>query len=210
MHAPQTLPGRSIHTRTPWRAALAGLLLAAAHLPAAHAQTEPFMGQLMLVASSYCPKDWLEANGQMLSISDNPALYSLLGTSYGGNGHSTFALPDLRGRVPVGQGTGPGLSPVVRGQSGGTETVTLFTSQLPPHTHALQASSQPATHAAPANDRALAVTQNAGSYVQGSADTALAANSIGATGGGQPVPIRNPYLGMRWCINVFGVYPSQP
>ncbi len=175
----------------------------------AQAQSEPFIGQLMLVPYTYCPRGWTEAGGQIMNIAQNTALFALLGTTYGGDGRTTFALPDLRGRVPVGQGQGPGLPNVDLGQLWGQASVTLTTAQMPTHTHALQARSDAATHAAPANDRVLATTQNAGSYVSGNADTPLDPSSVGAAGSGLPFPVQNPSLGMRWCIALEGIFPSR-
>jgi microcystin-dependent protein len=198
-------------TRRPLRrAALAAALLAgAAVAPSVQAQAEPFIGQLMLVPYNFCPYRWAEASGQLLSIVQNTALFSLIGTYYGGNGQTTFALPDLRGRVPVHVGQGPGLSSIALGEAGGTESVTLLSSNLPAHSHALNATAQPATHAAPATDRALAATQNAGTYTAGPPNTSLVPGSVGLTGNNVPFSVRNPYLGMRWCIALQGIYPSR-
>src|SRR5215475_4971153 len=103
--------------------------------------SEPFLGQIMLVPYNFAPRGWAFCNGQLLSISQNTALFSLLGTTYGGNGQTTFALPDLRGRVPLSSGQGPGLSNYNLGQSGGQETVTLTGNQMPAHQHAINANS---------------------------------------------------------------------
>src|SRR6476469_8745709 len=113
---------------------------------------EPFLGSIIIFGGNFAPKGWAMCNGQILAINQNTALFSLLGTTYGGNGTTTFALPDLRGRVPVGMGQGPGLSPMTEGQVGGTETVTLTVNQLPNHNH---------PHAAPAtNDAATSSRPN--------------------------------------------------
>ena len=212
--APSTPPAhpRATARRRPLRrAALAAvaLLAGAAVTPTVQAQSEPFLGQLMLVSYNFCPDRWAEANGQIMSISMNTALFSLLGTTYGGDGRITFALPDLRGRAPVHVGQGPGLSLIDQGQVGGTESVTLIGSNLPAHSHALNAIAQPATHAAPATDRALAATQNAGTYAAGAPNTSLVAGSVGATGSNSPFSVRNPYLGLRWCIALEGVFPQR-
>ena len=199
-----------IHRASLRRSALLATAIALCTTTPTWAGYDPFIGELMLVPYSFCPQGWAEADGRLLAISSNSALFSLLGTQYGGNGTTDFALPDLRGRVPLGVGTGPGLTTVTTGQTGGTESVTLTTSSLPQHSHALGASTAAATHAAPADTRVLAQTQNAGSYVSGPATQALGATSIGATGGGQPFAVRNPYLGMRWCIALSGIYPSSP
>ena len=118
------------------QAALAATLAASAALPtAATAGTDPYIGEINYVAFNFAPRNWKTCDGQLLSISSNTALYSLLGTTYGGDGRSTFALPDMRGRVPVHQGTGPGLSTYVLGARGGFETITLTLAQLPAHNH---------------------------------------------------------------------------
>ena len=186
----------------------AAALASAAAAPTVHAQSA-LLGQLMLVGYNFCPRGWAAAQGQLLSIAQNTALFSLLGTTYGGNGETNFALPDLRSRTPVGVGQGPGLSSVIEGQTSGSESVTLTQQNLPAHTHPLNASTQAATHAAPASDRALATTQNAGAYVAGEPSTPLTPNSVGIAGGSQPFSVRNPYLGMRWCIALEGIYPPR-
>lgn len=192
------------------RRLLAACVLAgAAVAPSAQAQFEPFIGQLMLVGYNFCPRGWAAADGSLLSIAQNTALFSLLGTQFGGDGRVTFALPDLRGRAPIGVGQGPGLQQVLEGQTGGSENVTLLQQHMPVHTHALNASPQAATHAAPAADRLLATAQNAGTYVAAGPGVPLAPNSVGAAGGSQPFSVRDPYLGMRWCIALQGVFPSR-
>lgn len=189
-------------------AALAGVLTP----QVAHAQSDPYIGQLALFGNSFCPRGWTEAQGQLQSIAQNTALFSLLGTTYGGDGRTTFALPDLRGRVPVGLGQGPGLESVVQGEQGGSESKTLSPSNLPAHTHPLYVSSEAATNAAPDSSRMLAVTQNAGSYRAASRNenkTALDLGSVGLVGSNVPIDVRNPYLGMRWCIAMEGIFPSR-
>lgn len=190
------------------RAALAAAFCAALFTaPAAQATVEPMLGELMAFGGSYCPRGWLPADGSLLNISGNEALYTLLGTTYGGNGMSTFGLPDLRGRSAVGQGTGPGLAPQARGQQGGRETATLQLQNLPPHIHQLPASTQSATHATPAPGRVPAAAQNGGAYASASANVDLQATS--AAPGSQPFSVRSPYLAMQWCIAVEGIFPSQ-
>jgi microcystin-dependent protein len=155
---------------------------------------DPFLGEIRLFAGSYAPIGWAFCNGQILPISQNSALFSLLGTFYGGNGTTTFALPDLRDRVPVGAGQGPGLSPRQLGEQGGAATVTLIPGELP--RHGVPASSERAT-----TNRAIgAVPAAGGRYATG---PAAAAN---------PAPHNNrpPYLGLRYIIALQGVYPSRP
>ena len=193
------------------RLAAAALALAVV-APSVQAQaSDMYLGQLMLVGYNFCPRGWATAEGQLLSIAQNTALFSLLGTQFGGNGQTTFALPDLRGRAPIGQGQGPGLSRVEIGEVSGAENVTLIQSQMPAHTHGLIASTQPATLATPDVSTVLAQTMNAGGYgASNTANVVMAGNSIGVSGGSQPFSIRNPYLGMTWCIAIYGVYPPRP
>lgn len=173
------------------------------------AGVDPFIGEIMFVGYNFCPRGWAEANGQLLPIAQNNALFSLYGTTYGGDGRTTFALPDLRGRAPVHVGTGPGLSPISQGQRGGQETVTLTTAQMPAHSHGLKVSDQAATHATPTAAQAIAATQNAGSFATETPSVTLQSGSIENQGGGQAVAIRNPYLGMRACVALQGSFPSR-
>jgi microcystin-dependent protein len=186
-----------------------GLVLAAlAPLPV-RAQSEPYIGQLMLVAYGYCPNGWAEASGQLLAIAQNQALFALIGTYYGGNGQTNFALPDLRGRVPVHVGQGPGLTPRTIGEAGGTESVTLLQSQMPAHAHALLGTTEPADAASPTN-AALATKARTTVYRAGAApDTTLQGGSVAAAGGSQPHDNMPPYLAMRWCIALQGIFPTQ-
>lgn len=190
------------------------LMLAAALCPTlTFGQSDPFYGQLMLTAGTYCPNGWLEANGQLLSISQNQLLFSILGTNYGGNGTSVFGLPDLRGRTPIHVGQGPGLNNNIDlGESGGAESVTLMVSNLPVHSHSfnIPATTNAATHSTPASGRVVAQSQNAGVYADAAGvNTSAGSGTTGNTGSFQPVQIRNPYLGMRWCIANTGAYPTR-
>lgn len=177
------------------------------------AQTDPFIGQLMPMANTYCPKGSMPANGQILSVQSYTALFALLGATYGGNGITTFALPDLRGRAAVHEGQGPGLSPMERGQKLGQDQIQLNPSNMPAHSHALtfSASTSAATHSAPASGRQLAQAQNAGIYADaGGTAVTLAAGSTGVVGSSVPLDIRNPSVVVIWCIVHTGVYPSRP
>lgn len=172
----------------------------------AFAQTEMYVGQLFVMGSNFCPRGSLPANGAILNIAQNTTLFSLLGTTYGGNGVNTFGLPDLRGRSPIGVGQGPGLQNFTWGEIAGAETNTLNVNQMPIQTNSIKASTKPATHATPGPDRVPAQTMNAGGYIAASeADTTLAPN----TGGSQPFSIRDPYLAMTWCIVTSGIYPPR-
>lgn len=162
---------------------------------------EPFLGQIMLVGFNFAPKGWAFCNGQLLSIAQNTALFSLLGTQYGGNGHVTFALPDLRGRAPVHQGEGAGLSDYTVGEIGGQERFTLTSPQLPPHVHSLNGPAAEQTTDRPSGTVAPAI---GGSYgVPGSA------GMTGVAGNGQPVEHRSPFLVMNYVIALEGIFPSR-
>ena len=165
----------------------------------------------MLFGGSFCPMGWLPADGRTVDIAEYDVLFSLLGTTYGGDGISTFHLPDLRGRAAVGQGAGPGLTARPLGSSAGAESATLTTAQMPAHTHTVPASTQPATHATPAPGLLPATAQNGGAYASvANTSTGMAVPLAGSnTGGSQPFPVRSPYLAMQWCIAVSGIYPSQ-
>lgn len=193
-------------------AALAMAVGSGVWTPATHAQNEPYLGQLMVTAANYCPVGWARADGQLMAIQINSALFALLGTTYGGDGRTTFGLPDLRGRAPLHVGQGLGLTPITQGESSGAERITLLPSQLPAHTHpqTLLASTAAATHSAPAPGRALGQAQNAGIYTNATADTPISAGFTGPTGSNQPIQIRNPYLGMLWCIATEGIFPMRP
>jgi len=193
-------------------------LTAAAPMPAT-AQTEPFIGQLALFGFNFCPRFWAPADGRLLAINRNQALFALLGTQYGGDGRTTFALPDLRGRAAIGTGRGPGLAPYRIGQSGGSEQVTLEIDQLPTHSHAATTEVDlPAPSAATATDgHGEDVVADVGdgataapagrSVTTGEAVTAT--TTVAATGGGQPHENRAPYLVANWCIALQGVFPPR-
>ena len=167
---------------------------------------DPFIGELQPFAFGRIPSGWLPCDGRLLQIQSNPALFSLLGTTYGGDGVNTFHLPDLRGRSTVGTGQGPGLSNRMLGSQAGTESATLTTGNLPTHTHTMPASTQPATHATPAPGLVPATAQNGGAYASGGTAVPLAGSTAG---GSTPFSVRSPYLAMQWCIAVFGIYPSH-
>lgn len=162
----------------------------------------PFLGQILLVPYNFAPSGYAPCEGQLLTINENTALFSLLGNTYGGDGLRNFALPDLRGRVPIHAGQGPGLSNVALGEHGGAEKVALATANLPPHTHPIGASSAPATTDTPTS----AVVASGGAYGSTS-DTTLAPS--GATGSGTPIDVRAPYLGLTYVIALQGIFPSR-
>ncbi len=168
--------------------------------------TEPYLGEIRNFAFNFPPVGWAQCQGQLLSIAQNTALFSLLGTMYGGDGRTTFALPDLRGRVSVSTGQGPGLSSYDQGEVGGAETVTLTSGQTAPHTHGVAASSA-GTSKNPAN--ALpAFTSGDASYGT-TGDLTMSPTMIQPNVGGQPHENRQPYLVTNWCIAVQGIFPSR-
>jgi microcystin-dependent protein len=172
---------------------------------------DPWLGEIALVAFNFAPVGWAMCNGQLLSIAQNTALFSLLGTTYGGDGQKTFALPDLRSRVPLHFGQGTGLSSYSLGQAVGVESVTLQTQQIPAHTHAYtpQASTTGGTAVSPAG--ALWATSATGDtiYRTGASNASMAAQSLGQTGGGQPHENRQPTLALNYIIALQGIFPSR-
>lgn len=183
--------------------AACGLALLAA-CAQAQAGSEPLIGALMPMAAkvgSACPAGWMQAAGQQLPIQAYQELFAVLGTVYGGNGETTFALPNLGGRTPVGVGQGPGLTLLARGQQGGSTGATLAADQLPPH-GLMAATTAAATHATPGSGRALAQAQNAGTYASSGTPVALGQSSVAGGDGSVPVPTMSPYLAIFWCIAV--------
>ena len=167
--------------------------------------SDPFLAEIKLFAGNFAPRGWAFCNGQILSIAQNTALFSLLGTTYGGNGQTTFALPDLRGRVPVHPGQGPGLSNVTLGQAAGSENVTLQQTQMPAHGHLVAASNGGAGGSRPAGNFLAA----GGSYAAASDGTTMNPGMVQNTGGSQPHENRQPYLGLNFIIALEGVFPSR-
>lgn len=170
--------------------------------------SEPFIGQIVMFAGNFAPRGWAFCNGQLLAIAQNTALFSILGTTYGGNGQTTFALPDLRGRVPVHPGQGPGLSNYSLGQSGGAESVTLNAAQLPPHNHSVACSSDDATSGDPNANFPSAFTQK----IYANAATPgrfMNGGVISPVGGGQPHTNIQPYLCVNFIIALEGIFPSR-
>ncbi len=171
-----------------------------------------YLGQMMEVGNNFCPRGWADANGQILSIAQNTALFSLLGTTYGGNGQTTFALPDVRGRMVIHQGQGPGLSPYVMGQVAGVESQTLTINQLASHTHeAVFLTVNQNAGTATAFRNAFAVTSDFQYSNVIQFDGALHANTLTVqkTGGTDPVPNMSPFLVNRYCIALQGIFPSR-
>jgi len=179
---------------------------------------EPFLGGIYLLGFNFAPSGYTLCNGQLLSISQNTALFALLGTTYGGDGINTFELPNLQGRVPVHQGQSSGTSAYTIGQSSGVENVTLTTNQIPSHTHALNVNNAAGNTASPGQTTYLAAGPATGSgpnasqlntYTSVANNTTLNSTSIGLTGGGQPFSILQPYLTVNFVIALQGVFPSR-
>lgn len=162
----------------------------------------------MMVGYTFCPRGWANADGQLLPIAQYSALFSLYGTTYGGDGRSTFGLPDLRGRVPMHVGNGPQLSSYRLGQRGGTETNSLTVSQMPNHSHSLNASRSSGNTTTP-EGTFIAGTGRDRDYTTNSPDTTMSGNAIGGSGGSQAVKNMQSFLVMRYCIALQGIFPSR-
>ncbi len=174
--------------------------------------TEPYIGEIRMVGFTFAPEGWANADGQFLPVSEHSALYSLYGTTYGGD-TTQFALPDLRGRVPIHCGQGPGLPPYQMGQAGGYPTVVLSTNEIPSHTHVatVNAKAADADQAAPTNNYWAQLTRGAAAYAANH-DTPMAADAVqvGASGGGEAHQNMQPYLTIRFCVALEGIYPRRP
>jgi microcystin-dependent protein len=171
--------------------------------------SEPFIAEIRIVGFNFPPKGWAFCDGQILPISQNTALFSLLGTTYGGNGQTNFALPNLQGCSPMQPGQGPGLSLHDLGESGGSDTETLQLAEIPQHTHALRASGVTATTGTPDATVGLAHTATAQVYRSPTNPVSMAAAAIGSAGGGQPHNNRQPLLVFNFIIALQGIYPAR-
>jgi microcystin-dependent protein len=169
--------------------------------------SEPFLGEIRMFGFNFAPQGWAMCNGQLLPIDQNTALFSLLGTQYGGDGQSTFALPDLQSRVAIHQGQGAGLSPYVMGQAGGVEATTISQGQMPAHNHLVQATNHLAKNEKPTG-MVLAHPSTA-VYGATSDGTTMNPAMITNTGGNQPVSEIQPYLVVNFCIALQGIFPSR-
>jgi microcystin-dependent protein len=166
---------------------------------------EPYIGEIRMFGGNYAPVGWALCNGQLLPISEYDALFTLIGTTYGGDGTETFALPDLRGRIPVHEGAG-----YVLGEVGGAEQITLSVSQVPPHNHPLLGSTDNATTTSPTgNVPGTSAEVTVFPYGTDNPPTTLATQSITAVGGSQPHDNFQPYLCVNFIVSLFGVYPTQ-
>ena len=178
--------------------------------------SDPFLAEIRMFPFPFAPRGWALCNGQILPLSQNTALFSLLGTNFGGDGRSSFGLPNLQGAVPVGTGQGPGLSAYQVGQSGGSASVTLQTGQMPPHSHALTAVAEVSTSASPQNAIFMDGHFTGGSgpgkvaaYNTAAPDTAMNPAAITPAGGGGPHNNLMPYLTVNFCIAMAGIYPPR-
>ena len=178
---------------------------------------DEFIGIIKIFGGNFAPRGWALCNGQLMSIAQNSALFSILGTVYGGDGQTTFGLPDLRGRTPIGVGQGPGLSNYTQGEISGTENVTILASQMPMHTHSLLASDTTATTNSPtggvlAQPNYTDVDGNAvpvNGYTTVAPDKATSPAAVGASGGSQPLPIMQPFMAINYIICLEGIFPSR-
>ncbi|MDL5031436.1 tail fiber protein [Pelomonas sp. APW6] len=193
------------------RTALLGAVAALGLAQQAQAQAEPFIGQVMCAGFNFAPRGWAAMNGQLLPIATNTALFSLLGTTYGGDGRVTFGLPDMRGRVMIHTGMGPGLTFRNLGEQGGTENQTLSASQMPPHSHSVApaASSDDANSISPTG-KAPATKARTSLYADATPGNTMAPTMSSVAGGGQPFNNMQPFVTMNCFIATEGIFPSRP
>jgi microcystin-dependent protein len=170
---------------------------------------DPFIGEIKIFAGNFAPRGWALCDGQLLAISQNSALFSLLGTIYGGDGRTTFALPDMRGRIPVHGGSGPGLSNRTIGQKAGSENETLSIAQIPAHTHTARALDKPGDRTTPESAYWAASSSGSPDYSDQQPDVNMNTNSVTESGGSQPHSNIMPYLCVNFIIALFGTYPSR-
>ncbi|WP_254412185.1 phage tail protein [Dyadobacter diqingensis] len=169
---------------------------------------DPFVAEIRIFPFNFAPRGWAWCDGQLLPISQNTALFSLLGTTYGGNGKSNFSLPDLQGRSPMHPGQGPGLSLHDLGETGGSETVTLLESEIPSHSHAVGVSPEPGEVKTPTGNT-IARSVGGNIYVAGSPNVIMNGASLAPSGGDQPHNNLQPYLTTYFCIALQGVFPPR-
>jgi microcystin-dependent protein len=169
---------------------------------------DPFVAEIRIVGFNFAPQGWAFCDGTLIPISQNTALFSLLGTSYGGNGTTLFALPNLRGKAPIHWGQGPGLSDRSIGESGGSETVTLTMNEMPAHAHAIAATSAPADRSNPASS--VLATPADPTYTAQAANTVTNPTTLAVEGGTQPHNNLQPYLALNFVIALQGIFPSRP
>lgn len=172
--------------------------------------SDPYIGEIRLFGFNFAPTGWAQCNGQLLAISQNTALFSILGVTYGGDGRTTFALPNLQGQAALNFGQGPGLSDRVLGESGGESAVTLINSEMPQHAHQAAASTDLGDQAAAVpNLWATGAGGRGQNFYAGGADVAMSNQAIGQAGGSQPHNNLPPYLALNYCICLYGAYPPR-
>jgi microcystin-dependent protein len=170
----------------------------------------PYVGEIAIFAGNFPPNGWLFCDGNCLPISENETLFQLIGTTYGGDGEYSFCLPDLRGRLAMHPGTGPGLSSYSQAQAGGVESVTLTLNQIPSHTHAPAASTAPGTSASPQGNVPANSGSNSAQYTTSTTGLLTQpAQTLGIAGGSQPHTNLQPYVAINYIISLYGVFPSQ-
>lgn len=170
---------------------------------------DPYLAEIRMFGGNFAPRGWALCNGQLLSIAQNTALFSLLGTTYGGDGKTTFALPDLRGRAPIHFGQGPGLTPRDLGESDGTETVTLLTTEMPAHTHLLNCNNSVQFTSSPTPEGSVLGTVDSLNLYAPNANTTMSPTSIGVSGSSQPHNNMQPYLCVNFIIALEGIFPPR-
>ncbi|MBS8225781.1 phage tail protein [Vannielia litorea] len=179
----------------------------------ARAGADPSLGDVMIVGFNFCPRGWAKAEGQLLPINQNQSLYSLLGTQFGGDGRTSFALPDLRGRFTMGQGSGAGLTPRTAGQKGGAETRTMTVAQMPAHSHSVNANNLDGDRPGPGGKLLAAAptggTGNETIYSQDAPNVTMNPTMIAHSGGSQAFPVVDPFLALTHCIAIQGIFPSR-
>ena len=170
--------------------------------------SEPFVGEIRMFAGNFAPRGWALCDGQLLAVSQNDALFSLLGTIYGGDGRTTFALPDLRGRIPIHAGSGPGLTLRRIGAKGGMENVTVTANQLPSHTHPLQGTDDLGNTPSPSGN-VPARSTSVDAYIGAAPSTNLSTSAVTSVGGSQSHVNLQPFLCINFIVALFGIYPSR-
>ena len=170
---------------------------------------EQYLGEIRMFGFNFAPSGWAFCNGQILSISQNTALFALLGTFYGGNGTSTFALPNLQSRVAIHQGQGTGLSPYVIGQLGGVENTTILYNQMPIHTHTVGCNTGGGSQASPGGGFPAVESTGTSLDFSSTSTSTMSPTMIGNAGGNVPMPILQPYLTVNFCIAMVGIFPSR-
>ncbi|WP_291842487.1 tail fiber protein [Maricaulis sp.] len=193
-------------SRAKWLGAIGALLVSSGAIA-----QEPFIGQITAVGETFCPRNFMEASGQLLPISSNTALFSLIGCQYGGDCRTTFALPDLRGRAMISHGQGPGLPYYQQGATGGRTTHTMNVTEMPNHRHSMMASTDAPVTNSPSGAAMPTYTDPTSEIYSDQAPGSAPLNSlvIGPAGGSQPFSITQPTIALRMCVAVFGIYPSR-